>query len=60
MILIKIRNDLIEYKERACSKYCTKVIIEDIVKNWLNTQNKIEYFYTDVLEDKIITQIEDV
>lgn len=45
--------------ERACSKDCTKVIAEDIVKNWLNTQNKIEYFYTDDLEDKIIAQIED-
>jgi len=43
--------------DRGCSKECTKVIVKDIVKNWLHNSNGSKYFYIDDLDEEIIDLI---
>src|SRR5699024_2605161 len=33
--------------QRGCSKGCTKVILKDIIKNWIHYSNESKYFYID-------------
>ena len=39
--------------ERGCSKGCTKIILKDIIKNWLHYTDTGNYFYKDDLEDEV-------
>jgi|SRR5690625_1843372 len=39
--------------DRSCSIDCTKVIIKDMIQNWLHDSDKEEYFYTDDMEKRI-------
>lgn len=43
--------------DRGCSKDCTKVIIKDIIQNWLHNSGADKYFYTDDLSEEIIDVI---
>lgn len=43
--------------KRGCSKECTKLIVKDIVKNWLHASDIDTYFYIDDLNKEIIDLI---
>src|SRR5699024_843413 len=43
--------------DRGCSEGCTKVIVKDIIKNWLHSSVESQYFYTDDLDMEIIDVI---